>query len=79
MSDFLNYINAVSVIVLNSKPRFTVGIFGDWGIGKTTLLKNIKNKLEEKNANCVIFNAWRYEGVHPCNNSSNFNYTSEYL
>ncbi len=60
--DFPNYIKTLSEIILNSDPKFTVGIFGDWGTGKTTLMENILQVLEGKNVNCVRFNAWRYEG-----------------
>jgi len=59
--DFTRYANAISNIILNSSPRFTVGIFGEWGTGKTTLMLNMKKILEDRNCNCLLFNAWRYE------------------
>jgi predicted KAP-like P-loop ATPase len=48
-------------IIQGSYPRFTVGIFGDWGTGKTTLMKLIEEKLQENSIITVWFNAWRYE------------------
>ena len=36
----------LSHIIVNSYPRFTVGIFGEWGTGKTTMMKMIKSELE---------------------------------
>lgn len=44
--DFIEYSQKLSKIIINSDPRFTVGIFGDWGTGKTTLMKMIKRELE---------------------------------
>ena len=51
-------------VVLTSQPRFGIGIFGDWGSGKTTLMQAIENELREQpdgKVVCVRFNAWRYE------------------
>ncbi len=40
--DFKNYSEKLSQIIINSTPRFTIGIFGGWGTGKTTLMRVIK-------------------------------------
>jgi KAP family P-loop domain len=51
---------ALAQIIRDSPPRFAVGIFGNWGSGKTTLMQEIQRKL----GNAVVsvdFNAWRYE------------------
>ena len=43
----------------------TIGIFGNWGSGKTSLMRMIKSYLDEKhreNAQTIWFNAWQYEG-----------------
>jgi hypothetical protein len=52
--------SALAQIIRDSPPRFAVGIFGNWGSGKTTLMEEIRRKL----GNAVVpveFNAWRYE------------------
>ena len=59
--DFPKYAEIISGIILGSKPKFTIGIFGEWGTGKTTLMQGIQKILEEDIVNCVQFNAWRYE------------------
>ena len=59
--DYPNYVKSISNFILNSHPQFTIGIFGDWGTGKTTILLNIQNELEKQGCNCVSFNPWRYE------------------
>src|SRR5262249_33756036 len=51
---------ALAQIIRDSPPRFAVGIFGDWGSGKTTLMQEIQRKLD-KAVVSVEFNAWRYE------------------
>jgi hypothetical protein len=45
---------------------FTVAIYGDWGSGKTTLMKTVAHKLEEKHlgevgVKVIWFNAWEFE------------------
>lgn len=43
----------------------TVGLFGSWGIGKSSLLNILENEIEsfeEKEYICVNLNAWNFEG-----------------
>lgn len=41
----------------------TVGVFGDWGSGKTSLLKMIQTDLEkDSNVLCLSFDGWLFEG-----------------
>ena len=41
----------------------TIGVFGDWGSGKSSLLKMVHNELEkDKNVLCILFNGWLFEG-----------------
>ena len=40
--DFNSYRDAIVNIVRKSYPKFTIGIFGDWGTGKTTLMNSIR-------------------------------------
>ena len=64
--DFQDYSKNLSNIIRETTPpQFAVGIFGKWGSGKTTLMKMIKQKLDEDNNRdkilTVWFDAWRYE------------------
>jgi predicted KAP-like P-loop ATPase len=45
-----------------TEPPFTIGIFGEWGSGKTTLMTLVRRQLEDRNAKTVWFNAWKYDG-----------------
>jgi hypothetical protein len=59
---FDDYALAFADVILHSAPQFAIGIFGDWGSGKTTLMEAIKRELEVSEAVIpVSFNAWRYE------------------
>lgn len=39
----------------------TIGIFGDWGVGKTTLMMQVKEKLTGDRFRTVWFDAWKYD------------------
>lgn len=60
---FQSYAEAlVAAICGGSPPQFTVGIYGSWGSGKSSLLNAMKAQLESRsNVVPVIFDAWRYE------------------
>ena len=65
--DFDSLSRTISNIIKNSTPHFTVGIYGEWGTGKTTLMKSIEKNLvegSEENEQSFLpiwFNAWKYE------------------
>ncbi len=46
--DFDKYSANLANVIRNSTPRFTIGIFGGWGTGKTTLMKMIEASLARK-------------------------------
>lgn len=63
--DYLNYqtyINAFYDIVTNpdTETPVTLGIYGRWGSGKTTILKQLEEKLQSNNITTIWFNAWQY-------------------
>jgi predicted KAP-like P-loop ATPase len=67
-SDYLNFgeVSHLAVDILTS-PRMlpvSVGIFGNWGAGKSSLLKLIEQDLKQNDDECLIinFDAWLYQG-----------------
>jgi predicted KAP-like P-loop ATPase len=48
----------------DSMLPITIGLFGDWGSGKSSILEILKTKLEspEKGVACLYFNGWVFEG-----------------
>lgn len=65
--DLLGYKHLVDVISdLTESPHLlpaTIGVFGDWGSGKSSLLKMVSSKLSGNENNLVLtFNGWLFEG-----------------
>ena len=55
----INIINDESVLPI------TVGVFGDWGSGKSSILQIVKeefDKEDDKDSLCIYFNGWTFEG-----------------
>lgn len=53
------------VKLIREKPNHpvTVGVHGDWGAGKSSVLEMIEALLEqEKKVLCIKFNGWRFQG-----------------
>ncbi len=65
--DFADYAEALSRIVLTGSTPLTIGIFGPWGYGKTSLMRLIAASLTGRRtaghrlARIIWFNAWQYE------------------
>jgi len=65
--DLLNYEAIASTIVdiLSERPDqpVTIGVHGDWGAGKSSILEMIEGELEgPKDILCLKFNGWRFQG-----------------
>ncbi|PAV95930.1 KAP family P-loop domain protein [Hafnia paralvei] len=67
--DYLNFgeVSSLAVDILNSKNMLpvSIGIFGNWGAGKSSLLKIIEKQINEEGGKDVLvvnFDAWLYQG-----------------
>ncbi len=75
--DYLNFgymVNLVADIATNRDlSPSTIGLYGDWGSGKSSLMKLVQKKIEEKYPEdekkkdtvktlCIEFNGWLFEG-----------------
>lgn len=59
---FVDYASALADIISSSTPEFAIGIFGSWGTGKTTLMRQIETVLGgDDRVVTAWFTAWRYE------------------
>lgn len=65
--DFLNYdaiAEAITLLLEDSRQRaLTIGVHGDWGAGKSSVLKMIETKIDDdQSVACLWFNGWTFEG-----------------
>ena len=73
--DYLNFTYLVDMVVDLSTNRdlspSTIGLYGDWGSGKSSLMKLAKKAIETKDKKakkeeskilCIDFNGWLFEG-----------------
>ena len=52
-----------SVVTDQSLLPVTVGVFGDWGSGKSSVMKMLKRGLkDQERIACIYFNGWQFEG-----------------
>ncbi len=60
--DFQPYIDTLADVVASPKTRtpLTIGIFGSWGAGKTSLMRLVQKQLP-KSYRTAWFDAWKYE------------------
>ena len=60
--DFEPYVATLADIVASPSTRtpLTIGVFGTWGSGKTSLMRMVRNKLPES-FRAAWFDAWKYE------------------
>lgn len=56
-----DYAAIIADALAEAEPPFTLGLFGPWGVGKTTIIEEVGRRLP-KNCAFAIFDAWRYEG-----------------
>ncbi|MCP4538911.1 MAG: SUMF1/EgtB/PvdO family nonheme iron enzyme [Chloroflexi bacterium] len=65
--NFTHYADVLSEVVLTADTPITIGIFGPWGSGKTSLMRLVAERLLTRRsathrwARVVWFNAWQYE------------------
>jgi hypothetical protein len=61
---FKTYAKILGDAAMGTNGPFTIGVFGEWGTGKTSLMRLIREYLEKEHNNNVItvwLNAWRFE------------------
>jgi KAP family P-loop domain len=59
----IDYADALHSIVTDEKPPLTVGLFGPWGVGKSSIIGALQARLAgDTQTAFAYFDAWRYEG-----------------
>lgn len=57
------YVETISEIIENSDTPFTIGLFGGWGSGKSSIIRTLKEKFkknENSKAEVFVYDAWKY-------------------
>ncbi len=58
--DFTPYVETLADIIQTGNTPLTIGVFGGWGSGKTSLMRMVKNQLPD-NFTVAWFDAWKYD------------------
>lgn len=58
--DFTPYVETLADIIQTGNTPLTIGVFGTWGSGKTSLMKMVRNQLP-KDFTVAWFDAWKYD------------------
>lgn len=56
-----DYAEAVAETLIAAPTPFTVGVFGPWGVGKSTIIGEVRRRLPDR-IGFAYYDAWRYEG-----------------
>ncbi len=65
--NFADYADVLAEVILTADTPITIGVFGPWGSGKTSLMRLVAQRLggrrttAHRRARTVWFNAWQYE------------------
>ena len=58
--DVDRYIHALSAFIKDADTPLTVGIQGEWGSGKTSMMNMIRENMEEASIATAWVNTWEY-------------------
>lgn len=58
------YADVLKEAILNIHTPSTIGLFGEWGSGKSSIIKTVQNDLEKEKPNIkfITYDAWKYQG-----------------
>ena len=52
---------ALEKIILNVETPFSIGLYGGWGTGKSSIINTLKKKFKENsNVKFFVYDAWKY-------------------
>lgn len=64
---FEKYVSAIASAIMGGQPaQYTVGLYGPWGTGKSSILLALMEKLKNHGSavTAVTFDAWRHQQAH---------------
>jgi hypothetical protein len=58
--DIQKYIDGLTKFIEECDTPMTIAVQGDWGTGKTSVMRMVKNGLKDKFDNIIWFNTWQF-------------------
>jgi hypothetical protein len=58
-----SYVDTLTTLISDCATPLTIGLYGEWGAGKSSIIETILSKLEEKSKDdirAVIYDSWKY-------------------
>lgn len=55
-------VTALEKVIKKSPESFTIGLYGDWGSGKSSIAETLQSDLKKHNIPLMIFDVWKHEG-----------------
>lgn len=55
-------LKTLSSIVRDCKTPFTIGLYGKWGSGKSSIAEGLKIRLADSGIPVILFDVWKHEG-----------------
>ena len=57
------YVKTLYEILEQAETPFTIGLFGGWGVGKSSMIKTLKEKFNNNKSSDItvfVYDAWKY-------------------
>ncbi|HKG08526.1 MAG TPA: P-loop NTPase fold protein [Pedobacter sp.] len=55
-------VSTIKKIVAAQNGNITLGLFGNWGTGKSTIVESLQAKLKPEKVPVIIFDVWKHDG-----------------
>lgn len=55
-------LQTIKSIVLKCSSPFTIGLFGRWGSGKSSIVESLRKELKNEKVPTILFDVWKHEG-----------------
>ncbi|TKC64060.1 hypothetical protein FBD94_06885 [Pedobacter hiemivivus] len=55
-------VSSLKLIIEKQSWNITIGLFGNWGTGKSSIVEGLKDELQHKQIPLVLFDVWKHEG-----------------
>lgn len=55
-------VSSLKKIIKEQSWNLTIGLFGSWGTGKSSIVENLKEQLKTQKTPLIIFDVWKHEG-----------------